>query len=274
MSDPTYISSETTDMREYLGKPLRTRGCILIFCISGYAVLECNFTRKAFRKGRVAVIFSDTLFSVERVSAGFSVRKFELSFALTDEVTYISSGPLFDWLDENQVCVIPDGRRGDINLWIEGIDWIDRNADPGYRNVMMRNHFQNFFIGFESVVAPLLSARDMETISSSRKLFHRFCQLLCENCRTHHDVRFYADELCITPYYLSKITSRIFKVSPKELIDRQLLMEIKALLTTTNLTVTEIADRYCFESASYLGRYFRRHIGMTPLEYRKQQGSA
>lgn len=271
MTQTDYISYEHTDLRKYLGKPLRTKGCILMFCTSGYAVLECNFTRKAFRRGWMAVIFSDTLFSVEKVSADFAVRKFELSMALTDEVTYISSGPFFDWLDENQICVIPDDRHKDIALWFEAMDWIDRNCDTGYRNVMMRNQWQNFFLGFESVLKPLLEAKNMETISSARKLFHRFCQLLCENCRTRHDVKFYADKLCITPYYLSKITSRIFQVSPKELIDRQLIMEIKALLTTTDFTVKEIADRYCFESASYLGRYFRRHTGMTPLDYREQQ---
>ena len=271
MTQTDYISYEHTDLRKYLGKPLRTKGCILIFCTSGYAVLECNFTRKAFRRGWMAVIFSDTLFSVEKVSVGFNVKKFELSMALTDEATYISSGPFFDWLDENQICVIPDERHKDTELWLETMDWIDRNCDTGYRNVMMRNQWQNFFLGLESVLKPLLEAKNMETISSSRRLFHRFCQLLCENCRTRHDVKFYANKLCITPYYLSKITSRIFQVSPKELIDRQLIMEIKALLTTTDFTVKEIADRYCFESASYLGRYFRRHTGMTPLDYREQQ---
>lgn len=274
MENPVYITSEKTDLRNNLGKPLRTKGCILMFCQSGYAVVECNFTRKAFRHGWMAVIFSDTLFSVEKVSNSFSVIKYELSVALTDEATYISSGPFFDWLDENQVCPIPARRRNDVTLWLEGIRWIEDNADTSYRNVMMRNQWQNFFLGYESAVKPLLEAREMKTISSSRRLFHKFCQLLCENCRTRHDVKFYADKLCITPYYLSRITFRIFQVSPKELIDRQLIMEIKALLTTTDLTVKEIADRYCFESASYLGRYFRRHVGMTPLDYRDQHSGS
>lgn len=271
MADTTLFTSEKTDLREYIGKPLRTKGCMLVYCISGCAVLECNFKRKAFRKYYMALIFSDTLFSVEKVSEDFSVIKYELSIALTDEVTYISSGLFFDWLDENQVCAIPEDRRKDIALWLEGMEWINRYADAGYRNVMMRNLWQSFFLGFESVVEPFLKANNLDTISSSRKLFDRFCQSLCQNCRTRHDVKFYADELCITPYYLARITSRIFQTSPKELIDRQLVMEIKAMLTTTNLTVTEIADRFCFESASYLGRYFRRHTGMSPLEYRKQQ---
>lgn len=240
-------------------------------CVSGYAVVECNFTRKPFRHGCIAVIFSDTLFSAVKVSREFRVIKFELSLPLTDEVTYVSSGPFFDWLAENQVCVIPESARNDFRLWLDGLRWIERNAEEGYRNSMSRNQWQNFFLGFESVVKPLLDTCNIKTTSSSRSLFNKFCQLLCENCRTRHDVKFYADKLCITPYYLSKITFRIFQTSPKELIDRQLVMEIKALLATTDLTVKEIADRYCFESASYLGRYFRRHVGMTPLAYRKQQ---
>jgi len=77
------------------------------------------------------------------------------------------------------------------------------------------------------------------------------------------------DKLCITPYYLSLVTRRVFDVSPKELIDRQIVMEIKSLLTSTELTIKEIAAQYNFESSSYLGRYFRRHTGMTPLQYRQ-----
>lgn len=47
-----------------------------------------------------------------------------------------------------------------------------------------------------------------------------------------------------------------------------LCLTFEGQLTTTNLTIKEIADRYCFESASYLGRFFRKHSGMTPREYR------
>lgn len=148
------------------------------------------------------------------------------------------------------------------------MDWIENQVDTACKSVMMRNQWQNFFLGFESAVKPLLAVTDRKAVGAPRRLFQRFCQLLCENCWARHDVRFYADKLCVTPYYLSRITHRIFQVSPKELIDRQLIMEIKTMLVSTDFTVKEIADRFSFESASYLGRYFRRHVGMTPLEYR------
>lgn len=47
-------------------------------------------------------------------------------------------------------------------------------------------------------------------------------------------------------------------------------MEIKHLLTSTDMTIKEIANMFHFDSTSYLGRYFRRHTGMTPSEFRKR----
>lgn len=264
---PYYLSCETS-LSDYIGRPMRTAGCIMLYCTGGCAVVECNFTDMSFRKGSMAIIFSDTLFSVKKVSKGFKARYFELSVALTDETTFTSGGAFFDWLYEHPVFFVADDRKRDIGLWLAMTDWIENHTAGKYRNMMIRNQWHNFFLGLEATLKHRLAERDIKTISSSRRLFDRFCRLLSENCRTHHEVKFYADKLCITPYYLSRITHRIFSVSPKELIDRQIIMEIKSLLTTTEMSVKEIAELYNFESSSYLGRYFRRHIGMTPSEYR------
>ena len=233
--------------------------------------MECNFKEIPFRKGDMAVVFSDTLFSVRKISATFRTWYFELSTGLTDETTFTSAGEFFDWLCENPVFPLSAAREKDMELWLSMTAWIENNTSGKYRHIMLRNQWHNFFLALESVLKHRLTERDIKTISSSRKLFNNFCKLLCEHCREHHEVKFYADRLCITPYYLSRITHRIFDVSPKELIDRQIVMEIKSLLTSTELSVKELAERYCFESSSYLGRYFRRHLGMTPSEYRQRQ---
>lgn len=260
--------SYITDFSDFIGRPLRTSGCILLYCTEGRSVVECNFRTMPFRKGDIIIVFSDTLFSMKRISPGFMTRYFELSVALTDETTYTSGGAFFDWLYEYPVFRIPDDRKKDMEIWLMMMAWIEVNTIGKYRNQMLRNLWQNFFLGLESVLSHRLTDHGIKTISSARKLFDGFCRLLSENCRRYHDVKFYADKLCITPYYLSCITQRIFAVSPKELIDRQIVMEIKALLTSTEMTVKEIAEEYNFESSSYLGRYFRRHTGMTPSEYR------
>ena len=270
MKDGLYHSfSGDTSLHGFIGRALRTRGCLLFYCTEGCAVLECNFLEKAFRKGHMAVIFPDTLFSIKRTGRGFKARLFELSAVLTDETTFTASEAFCDWLYEHPVFRVPSERRKDMDLWLAGTDWIEAHTTGKHKEMMLRNQWHNFFIGLEAVLENRLSGRDMSANGSGRRIFNGFCKLLSENCREHHEVNFYADRLCITPYYLSRITQRIFNVSPKDLIVRQLLMEVKALLASTDLSVKEIAALCGFESSSYLGRFFRRGVGMTPREYRR-----
>ena len=59
-------------------------------------------------------------------------------------------------------------------------------------------------------------------------------------------------------------------MSPKEMIDRQIVTEMKQMLVFTALSAKEIADRFHFDGTSYMGRYFRKHTGMIPTEFREQ----
>ena len=49
MTEPYYISSETTDLRDYLGTLVRPNGGMMLFCTSGYAILDFNFYSKGFQ---------------------------------------------------------------------------------------------------------------------------------------------------------------------------------------------------------------------------------
>lgn len=54
-----------------------------------------------------------------------------------------------------------------------------------------------------------------------------------------------------------------------------MVLAIKALLSYSELPIGRIAERLCFEDASYLYRYFRRHTGQSLTGYRRAgQGDA
>ena len=56
----------------------------------------------------------------------------------------------------------------------------------------------------------------------------------------------------------------------KGLIDHMVIVEIKNLLQTTDLSVQEIAYRLHFPDQSYLGRFFRKHTGQSPTHFRQK----
>ena len=111
------------------------------------------------------------------------------------------------------------------------------------------------------------NAGSNKTISRSRTLIIKFLKLVAQHFRTTREVSFYAEELCITTTYLYKLTHRRWNLSPKELIDQQTICEIKTLLSSTDMSVKEIASSLHFEDTPYMCHYFRQRTGLSPLEY-------
>lgn len=107
-------------------------------------------------------------------------------------------------------------------------------------------------------------------IASNRHI-ESFVKLVNADFATQHGIEYYADKLCITPNYLNKIVRQSLGTSPKSYIADRIIQEAKRLLRYTDSTVTEIADRLCFENASYFIRYFRKQTGCTPLQFRERQ---
>jgi AraC-like DNA-binding protein len=96
----------------------------------------------------------------------------------------------------------------------------------------------------------------------------RFIELVQENFREHRTVGFYADCLCLTPKYLSKVIKDSSGASAGEWIDNYVALEAKTLLKSTNMTVQQVSDELNFPSQSFFGRYFKRIVGVPPKEYR------
>ena len=110
-----------------------------------------------------------------------------------------------------------------------------------------------------------------EATTRQTDLFHRFVALVHEHCAREREVTFYADRLCISTRYLSTIVRNISHGSAKEFIDRAVVLEIKVMLQSTDLSVQEIAYRLRFPDQSYLGRFFKKHTGESPTEYRNSK---
>lgn len=100
-------------------------------------------------------------------------------------------------------------------------------------------------------------------------IFANFIRLLEENFRTQHRVSWYAEQLCITPKYLSEIVKKISLRTPNEWIDSYVILEARVLLKNTTKSIKEITDELNFPNQSFLGKYFKEHVGVSPSEYRK-----
>lgn len=261
---------ETTDQNSIAGTVIRPSECTILFCDSGYALVSVNFVRRVVRRGDIVVILSDTLLSIDAVSRTFGARRIEVAASLLDEATFSLSSDFFDRIYDNPIFPTTGEQRTLWETWYGMNDYCMRIDEYKSAYIMLCNQLQNLFLAMEAATKPAVPTSDIKPVSQTRRLFSSFCRLLVEHGRSQHDVGFYADKLCVTPCYLSKVTFKTLGISPKKLIDRQIIIEMKRLLVSTDLSAKEIAELFHFDNTSYMGRYFRRHTGMTPTEFRQQ----
>ncbi|MFT0531480.1 4-hydroxyphenylacetate catabolism regulatory protein HpaA [Castellaniella hirudinis] len=101
--------------------------------------------------------------------------------------------------------------------------------------------------------------------------FHRFNQLV-EACYIEHwPLRRYADALGLTTARLNLICRRLAGISSKQLIFERQLQEAKRLLLHSGQSVNQICFALGFRDPAYFSRFFSRHVGMPPTDYRARR---
>ena len=258
-----------TDLKKSRGSLIDTNGCVFLFVTSGYAMASINFRNYALRKGCLALFFYDEVFRMERISETFSARYVSLSYDLAEEaILDIPSPHFWNILYEHPVYQTTPDEATLLNGWWEQMRWIETHTETNYRDALLRTHFHSFLLAMDSRIASLTLPPLQGDINRQWKLVTDFFRLLVVHCKESRDVQFYADKLCITISYLYKLCQKVLRSSPKELIDKEVVSEIKTYLANTDLSIKKIAEEMHFEDDSYLCRYFRRQTGLSPTDYR------
>ena len=103
-----------------------------------------------------------------------------------------------------------------------------------------------------------------------RRLADKFMRLVEQSDGRLRRVDDFANQLNITPKYLSTLLKETMSRRPSEMIKLFTLKAIERRLRYTDMTMQEIANDLKFPNASFFGKYVKEHLGMTPLEYRKK----
>lgn len=105
---------------------------------------------------------------------------------------------------------------------------------------------------------------------SGRVLFDKFMNALIQHHQQERTVGFYADQLCVSPKYLSTVIHAYSGKTPSEWICDYVIAEAKSLLHYSDLSAQEVSFRLNFSSQSAFGKFFRQQTGMTPMQYAKK----
>ena len=129
---------------------------------------------------------------------------------------------------------------------------------------LLRYLYLELFNAYEKEASLMTTRKD----TRKEELANKFFGLIMKHFKENKDVAFYADKLCITSKYLTMVIKEVSGKSAKDWIVEYIVLEIKALLKNTNMNIQEIAVKTNFANQSSLGRFFRKHTGMSLSQYR------
>lgn len=113
---------------------------------------------------------------------------------------------------------------------------------------------------------------NMADFSRKESLVMGFSTLVQTSFRQQRNVQAYAEQLHVTPKYLTETVKEITGRTAGELIDHFVILESKRLISETQLSILQIAEELHFSDQSFFGKYFKRHAGYSPKEYRALNG--
>ena len=111
---------------------------------------------------------------------------------------------------------------------------------------------------------------------TNHKILDRFEEILNEYFNNNDliikglpTVQFIADELNISSSYLSKILKTLTTQSTQQLIHTKLIEKAKEKLSTTDLSISEIAYGLGFEHPQSFNKLFKNKTNLTPQDFRQ-----
>lgn len=263
------IALGSVNLKNKLNQPLDVGGQAIFVCKTGTATIAYNYKKYTLQAGSIFIAFGDVSFIPFDVSVDFSVFVLAVSDQAARSVAYQDEYGLFDFLHQYPVFVLTAEQRKLVSSWQHMVEWALTLGSDSSTDQLLFNAMTSFFLALEVEVKKRypLTKRGVEH-SRSGGMVNQLIRLILEHVRENNSLSFYADKLNVTPGYLNKIMQKEYHRSPKAVIDCFVLAEVKALLSTTDLSMKEIASEMNFDDPAYLNRFFSRHTGISLTKFR------
>ncbi|MEG1543498.1 MAG: helix-turn-helix transcriptional regulator [Tannerellaceae bacterium] len=264
------ISPEEQEILEY-ATPMRMNALLIVLVLKGTCQISIDYVSYNIHANHFITIMPAHTIQLRQISKDYKGRLLIASKAFIDEANPTKK-------NSSMVHYMQIKKNPCTELEPEEMKLLDDYSLLLREKIKLRTHLyqkeviQNAFLGFFLEVGNIFAGKKHlmpPTLSRKEELFEQFLEELFQHCREHHVVSFYAGKLFITPQYLSLILKELSGRSANKWIDDALVVEAKILLKEPNATVQQVADVLHFSDQSTFGKFFKKHMNVSPMEYRK-----
>lgn len=180
------------------------------------------------------------------------------------------------WLDKysllmNEPVVDLDEKQKDlVSKYQQLLFTFLSNEQNDFRETMILRLVDTIFMEASYAIEAKLSiGSEKAPVSQADHLFRRFIALLHREYIYHHDVNWYAEQLFVTPQYLTAVCTEMSRIPASKWIRNMLTDEIRHRLVNTDIPIKDISYSMGFSTQSAFGKFVRQTLGESPIYFRE-----
>lgn len=266
----TQYKKESIDYISKMRRPHKFDFFVIMSHVAGGIKFKVDMEEYDVQQGNhIISCVPGQIVSLESVTEDFDAHILILSQRFIDSLLVYINGIIPFRLSMNRMAVVECSEEKMImqNIFVQAVRHAVSNKENPFRLQMAQHVMMAIFYASDK---PRQISETTESLRTNADVLSKqFLELVKENFRKERQLKFYSDQMCITSRYLSRVLKECTGSSAADWIERYVILEARALLKSTNMTIQQVSDALNFPSQTFFGKYFKRRVGMSPKEYRR-----
>jgi AraC family transcriptional activator of pobA len=251
----------------YTNFPCRLKSEIFVLCMDGEIEASVNLNHISVRANDFVTLMPGSIFQIHSVEGNLKIYFGGFSSSYIEQANLDLSvlKTLFITLGRPVFSLKPEGAKLMEEYFcflIKLYEFFNEDA----RKMITPYLYNNIHAGISAIYKTRQDTKCV--LSKSEQICKNFAQLVMQKYNETRNVSWYAQKLGITHAHLCTTVKQVTGNTCIEIISRMVIMDAKSQLKSTSLSIQEISDSLNFANMSFFGKYFKRYVGMSPLEYR------
>lgn len=266
LGEEMLLTEDTSLMPQLIDVPLTTSHHVVAFVLDGEAEMLYDSERIHVQKDDFVVICQGHVTQLLELSENLCVKMFFLNPDFGEYLRQKDYFPIFIRVSRNPIISLTPTERAIMLDYFDGFEVMLKLNNTERKEIAIHMLQILFYVAsqFED-----FGEKEDHQRSRDQQLFESFLSLFKENFQQSHEVSFYADKLCISSNYLSKVAIRLTGKTAKRWINETLMDQACIMLRSLNgPSVKQISEFLGFGSQSAFSRCFKEYMHVSPREYR------
>ena len=245
-------------------EPRKLQRAAIVLCTSGRCRLKINLEEYEIKEPQLITLMPGQIFELLSDVNDLEGYVISLSKRFIDKVNLPGWQHQYMKMYNNPITDIDQDMLNSLRVFYAILYRAATNSKNPFRLQIIENLISVFYYGG-------VSSLDNETEPNLKYKNHivaNFLELVQQHYREERLIQYYAGRLCITPKYLSKLVKEHTGRAATDWIEQHVILEARAMLQSTDLSIQQIATTLNFPNQSFFGKYFKRATGVAPKQYR------